>query len=362
MLTRTLSASLAYVPALLLLAAVGLSQYSANLYLGALLPLVFLYALLPLLDYLIGLDTRNPDRAEEQQLRHSRLLRLLPVLALPVQLVLLFGTLIWLQGRDDLSIQALLLWAISLGVVSGINAINTAHELIHRPGRTERITGGILLSLVCYGGFKIEHIRGHHVNVATPLDNSSARLNQSVYNFVFRALRHNLYQAWLLEKQRLAHQHLPAWHWRNEVLDWYALSLLVACSCYVLAGWTGVLFFLLQSLIAVIELEVINYIEHYGLQRARQANGRYQRPTEMHSWNSSYRLSNLLLLQLQRHADHHANPNRPYPLLRHLDHSPQLPGGYASMMLLALIPPLWRRVIHPRLPQQPDRRGNVIPG
>ncbi len=343
---------LAFVPALLLVLALIFSQKTGLHYVGALLPVLCLYGLLPLLDYLIGTDTRNPDPIEEQQFRQSALLRVLPMLALPLQVMLLFGTLLWLQAQQQTSLSLWFCWALALGVVSGINAINTAHELIHRPSSVERGCGGILLSLVCYGGFKVEHIRGHHVNVATPLDRSSAPRNQSVYHFVAGALRHNVHQAWSLEKQRLARHHLPAWHWRNEVLGWYALSLSIALICYLLGGWPAVMVFLLQSLVAVVELEVINYIEHYGLQRQQQENGRYVRPTEMHSWNSSYRLSNLLLFQLQRHADHHANPNRAYPILRHIEHSPQLPAGYASMMLLALFPPLWRKVIHPRLPPQ----------
>src|SRR5665811_2417465 len=74
--------------------------------------------------------------------------------------------------------------------------------------------------------------------------------------------------------------------------------------------------------------------------------------------------SNVLLYHLQRHSDHHANPTRRYQALRHVDDAPQLPSGYAGMILLALFPPVWRRVMDQRLIDHYDgdpTRANIQP-
>ncbi|HYD78237.1 MAG TPA: alkane 1-monooxygenase, partial [Paucimonas sp.] len=213
--------------------------------------------------------------------------------------------------------------------------------------RLERAAGGILLATVCYGGFKIEHLYGHHVHVSTPLDASSARRGQSVYAFVPQAVSRNLRNAWRLEAERLRRRGLPAW--RNEVLHWSLLSLACAGAAWIAFGPAGLLFFLAQSAVAFCELEIINYVEHYGLARRKTEHG-YERVAPVHSWNSSYRLANWFLLNLARHSDHHAFAARRYQELRHVDDAPQLPGGYGAMVLLALLPPLWFRVIDPRIP------------
>jgi alkane 1-monooxygenase len=239
-------------------------------------------------------------------------------------------------------------WTLSTGILGGILAINPAHELIHKSSRLERTFGGVLLVCVGYHGFKIEHVRGHHVHVATPQDASTARLGESVYRFVPRALALNTRNAWRLEAVRLraANHALVSAH--NEMLCWSVawLGLLAVFGAWL--GTAGAAFFIVQGLAAAASLEVINYVEHYGLQRRELAPGRYERTTHLHSWNASQRLSNWLLFNLQRHSDHHARAALRYQVLRHHDDSPQLPAGYATMFVLALIPPLWRRVMDPR--------------
>lgn len=340
----------AYLPALVFMLSLGLADGLGGVWWPAWVPVLFLYLLMPPLDYLLGRDTHNPATEQMPVLKHSVGLSTLPLLMLPIHTVLLFGTATWISTLPSSDWRQWLAWGVALGVVGGVTAINPAHELIHRSSRFQRAVGGALLSLVAYPSFKIEHIRGHHVHVATPMDNSTARRGQSVYGFVPLAIVKNLRSAWRLERQRLARQGLAVWHWRNELLCWWMLTAIIGWLMFIGFGGYGLLFFVVQSLVAIIELEAINYIEHYGLLRKKLANGRYEPPNEQHSWDSSFLLSNLMLFQLQRHANHHAHPGRPYAVLRHCPHSPQLPGGYASMLLLALVPPLWRRVIHPRLP------------
>lgn len=317
---------------------------------AALFPLAFLFVLVPLADALLGLDRGNPPQAQAAALEQHLGFRLLTWLMLPAWLLHL-GWSLHHVATAHLPLAAALAWIVSLGVVGGVAAINTAHELIHKSGRFEQGLGGLLLASVCYAGFKVEHVRGHHVHVSTPWDTSSARLGQSLYHFLPRALRGNAVRAWQLEAQRLRERSLPAWHWRNELLYWYGLSALAATLAGLAWGGLAALAFVLQGLMAGVTLEIINYVEHYGLERRVLGNGRYERVTHQHSWNASQWLTNCMLFQLQRHADHHAHPRRRYQALQHHDDSPQLPAGYAGMFVLALFPPLWRRVVDPRVAQ-----------
>lgn len=311
-------------------------------------PLFFLFVLLPLADFALGHDPRNPDPAQSFALEGDAWFRVMTLLALPVQL----GVLAWSAmqfAQVDFGFGGALGWLLSQGIVGGVLAINVAHELIHKDTRLERAAGGLLLASVGYQGFKIEHVRGHHVHVSTPEDASSARFGQSLWHFLPRALLRNTANAWRLEAQRLARRGLPWWHWRSELLGWTALWLALALAFGAWLGVTGLVFFLAQGFFAACALEIINYIEHYGLERAKAADGRYERTTHLHSWNSDYLLSNLFLFHLQRHSDHHETPRRRYQALLHHADSPQLPGGYAAMFVLALCPPLWFRIVDPRV-------------
>jgi alkane 1-monooxygenase len=192
-------------------------------------------------------------------------------------------------------------------------------------------------------------VRGHHVHVSTPEDASSARFGQSVYRFLPQAYKRNFLKAWKLEAERLQRKGLRPFSVHNELIGWYGLSASFLIAFTVAFGWQGAVFFLAQSFVAVTLLEVTNYVEHYGLHRRKRENGRYERTTSAHSWNSDYLLTNLLIFQLQRHSDHHAYANRRYQVLRHYDDSPQLPGGYSGMAVLALFPPLWFSVMNPKV-------------
>jgi alkane 1-monooxygenase len=320
------------------------------------LPLFVLFVLLPLADRALGHDPSNPAPDQIPALAAERWFRWLTLLALPVQYLTL-GWSLWFWIHAGLGPVGSIGWLLSLGVVGGVMAINVAHELIHKDTTLERFVGGLLLISVGYHGFKVEHIRGHHVHVATPLDPSTARWGQSLWRFLPRALIRNTVNAWRLEADRLRRQGLSWWHWRNELIGWTAGWAMLAFGIGLWLGPRGVVGFLVQGLVAACALEVINYVEHYGLERRRLADGRYERTTHLHSWNADFALSNLLLFHLQRHSDHHAHASRRYQVLLHHPDSPQLPAGYATMFVLALIPPVWFRVMHPRLAQWRMQRG-----
>ena len=346
--TKAFAFLLVFLVPALMPAAAWLGTATGRPGLMAWFPLFFLFVLLPAADYALGHDAVNVPPERERALALQPWFKALTLACLPVHLAVLAWSAHWFAhaGFGPAGIAG---WLLSQGIVGAILAINTAHELIHKDGRVEPFAGGVLLASVGYHGFKIEHLRGHHVHVSTPEDASSARLGQSLWHFLPRAMGRNTLNAWRLEARRLHGLGLPALHWRNEMIGWTTLWLALALGFWLWLGPVGLAFFLLQGLFAAGSLEIINYIEHYGLERRRGPDGRYERTTHLHSWNSDYALSNLLLFQLQRHSDHHAFPKRRYAILRHQPESPQLPGGYSAMFVLALVPPLWHRLIDPRV-------------
>jgi alkane 1-monooxygenase len=238
--------------------------------------------------------------------------------------------------------------ALSVGMVAGI-AINTAHELGHKRASLERWLSKVALAQTGYGHFFIEHNRGHHVRVATPEDPASSRLGESFYEFLPRTVKGSLTSAWELEEKRLARMDKGPWTIHNDVLNAWAMTAGLFAVLAVVFGAEVLPYLLVQAVLGFSLLEVVNYLEHYGLLRGKRPDGRYEITRPEHSWNSNNVASNVLLYHLQRHSDHHANPLRRYQALRHEDDAPQLPTGYAGMIVLAAFPPLWRRVMDRRL-------------
>ncbi|KWE84148.1 alkane 1-monooxygenase [Burkholderia ubonensis] len=308
---------------------------------------LFAFGVIPILDTLIGDDRDNPPENVVPRLEKDRYYRLIVYLATLVEYVAFFVGA-WIVGTHTLAWYDYVGFALSVGAATGIS-INTAHELGHKTSRFERRLAKITLAPVAYGHFFVEHNRGHHVRVATADDPASARYGESFWAFLPRTVTGSIRSAWHLERTRLARLGKSPWTWRNEVLHAWAMTVVVWGIAIALAGKVVIPFLLIQAVYGASLLEVVNYVEHYGLGRMKLPNGRYERCTPQHSWNSNHVVTNLFLYQLQRHADHHANPTRSYQALRHFDDAPQLPAGYATMILLAYVPPLWYRVMNPRV-------------
>jgi alkane 1-monooxygenase len=308
---------------------------------------VLVFAIFPLLDLAIGMDARNPPDSVIKWLEQDRYYRWCTYVYLPIQYAgLVFSCWLWSSGK--LSTLDSLGLALTVAMVSGI-AINTAHELGHKRASMERWLSKVALAQSGYGHFFIEHNRGHHVRVATPEDPASARLGESFYAFLPRTVLGSLRSAWGLERVRLARLDSSPWTFRNDILGAWAMSVVLFAALIAVFGVVVLPYLLLQAAIGFSLLEVVNYLEHYGLLRQRREDGRYERTRPEHSWNSNSAASNVLLYHLQRHSDHHANPIRRYQALRHVEEAPQLPTGYAGMILLAVIPPLWRRTMDHRV-------------
>jgi alkane 1-monooxygenase len=308
---------------------------------------ILVFAVFPPLDLALGMDARNPPDSVIKWLEQDRYYRWCTYLYLPIQYAgLVFACWLWSHGH--LSTLDSIGLALTVAMVSGI-AINTAHELGHKRASIERWLSRVALAQSGYGHFFIEHNRGHHVRVATPEDPASARLGENFYAFLPRTVLGSVRSAWELERTRLARLGSPSWSPRNDILGAWAMTVVLFAALIAAFGFVVAPYLLIQAVIGFSLLEVVNYLEHYGLLRQRREDGRYERTRPEHSWNSNNTASNVLLYHLQRHSDHHANPIRRYQALRHVDDAPQLPTGYAGMILLAVLPPLWRRVMDHRV-------------
>ena len=341
-----------YLAFLLLLSLPLLAWWSAMRFGGwdawaFLVPIVF-FVVVPLVDALVGQEHANPRPEDEAALNDSRWYRWLPLSCLPLYIgVLVFGA--WVIATAPFSWLGAFGWVVSMGLLGGVCAINTGHELIHKPEKLEPTVGGLLLACTGYGSFKVEHIYGHHVDVATPADGSSAPLGDNVYAFIARAFAHNVPAAYRLEREAYARRGKRRTPWSSEINRLFAFTALLAVVCAAVGGWLGLVYFIGQCVVAIALLEVTNFLEHYGLERRRLPDGRWEKVDPTHSWNSSFLVTNRFLFQLQRHSDHHAHARRRYQLLRHLEESPQLPASYPTMVLLTLVPRAWRRVMDPRV-------------
>ena len=321
------------------------------------LPLVISYGLMPLLDWLIGEDLNNPPEAIVPQLEEDRYYRWLTWATVPLHFVALIGCA-WWAGTQGLSWWALLVLAYVAGSGSGLG-LNTGHELGHKYNRTEQVLARLVLAVPAYGHFTVEHGRGHHRWVSTPEDHASARMGESIYRFALRELPGGIRRAWQLERERLQLAGRPVWSVHNTMLQSYAVTAVLQGALVLAFGWVMLPFLLVHNIVAWWQLTSANYVEHYGLLRARRSNGRYETPQPHHSWNTNHLVTNLATFHLQRHSDHHAHPSRRYQSLRHFEQLPQLPSGYFGMFPLAYLPPLWFRVMDRRLLALPHVQGDL---
>ncbi len=309
------------------------------------------YGLVPIIDLMLGRVRTQFSKDEQARLVRDPMLRAMPWVCAAVWLATLAWAISVVPSIMQLPLYAVIGFVVSLGIAGGILAINVGHELIHRNNKAERFMGGVLLASVCYGVFKVEHVRGHHLRVATADDPATARLNETIYTFVPRAIFGTFAHAWAIDQQRLSREGVRGFaaFVRNESLHWGALTLVLAFAAYIASGFAGLMVFAVGGLIAIIELELVDYIEHYGLVRRRDESGALEAVRYEHSWDYSGWFTNALLLNLQRHSDHHAHGGRAFGALNSHPEAPQLPASYAAMILAALVPPLYRRIIHPRL-------------
>lgn len=312
-------------------------------------PLAYTFVGIPLVDAIMGEDHHNPPEEVVRSMAGDNFYRAL----LYVGIALLYANFFlvaWFLGTHALPWWAYL--GLTLGVGFGSSgAILLGHELGHKNNRTDRIAAQVANSLVGYGHFCIEHNIGHHVHVATPEDCASARMGESIYRFVLREIPGAFKRGWHHESERLAKLGAGSISWRNAILMSWLLTVVIGAALIALFGWMIVPFLIIHHFYAWYGLTQANYVEHYGLARQKLPNGRYESCRPRHSWNTNHIFSNLLTFHLQRHSDHHANALRPYQTLRDFESLPRLPSGYPGSFGLAAVPPLWFKVMDPKLMQ-----------
>ncbi|MBO6776611.1 MAG: alkane 1-monooxygenase [Marinibacterium sp.] len=346
---RSLTSALPFWISLLLLPLAWIGAAAGGWSL-VLLPVSTWY-LFALADSVAGLNPENADPDTDDGDLYWY--RFVTVVWAPLQFATIFGLIWYVTRADHLSTFEAIALFFGVGVLSGTIGINYSHELMHQKNKLERNLGDLLLAMVLYSHFRSEHLLVHHRYVGTPRDPVTARYNEGFHRFYPRVLVQCLRSAFQAEKAMLARKDLPWTDLSNPFFRYWALQAAMLALAFILGGWAGIGLFIMQAATAVWQLELVNYVEHYGLTRKHLGDGKYEYVKPQHSWNAAQKASNWLLINLQRHSDHHYKPDRRFPLLQNYTEAdaPQLPYGYPVMTVLAMMPPLWRRFMNPRVRQ-----------
>jgi len=312
------------------------------------LPLAYAWVLIPLAELLIKPNPHNLGETEEEMARQDKTYDILLYVIVVLQWLALYKFL-YAMSHDTMSMTDIAgrIWV--MGLLCGTLGINVGHELGHRVNAFERLLARMLLLTSMYMHFYVEHNKGHHKRVATPDDPSSARYGEWIYTFYFRTIILSYISAWRIANEEMRKKRKPVISIHNEMIIYTILQLALLALIYFVFGWLVLVYYGCAAMIGILLLETVNYIEHYGLQRKKTAEGKYERAMPAHSWNSDHVIGRIMLFELSRHSDHHYLASRKYQLLRHHDNSPQMPTGYPGMMILSLIPPAWFYVMNRRI-------------
>lgn len=273
------------------------------------------------------------------------------------------GVLLVVLGMAHFGALGLALWAIAgnaaltgmdRGLVALVAALTfgqishpVAHELIHKPGRGMRAMGRLIYTSVLFGHHASAHLRVHHVHVGSNADPNSARWGEGFYRFFARAWAGG-FRAGLRAETRLRRQRAGrVWHHPYALYVGGAVALLIAVAFY--GGGPGVAALLFMAVYAQVQILLSDYVQHYGLRRGVRAGGALEPVGPQHSWNAPHWASCAITLNAPRHSDHHVTPSRAYPALQlRPEDMPCLPHSLPVMAVIALVPPVWRRIMDPR--------------
>lgn len=309
---------------------------------------LYVFALIPLIELFFGGSEVNMTKVEEEVAKKDWKFDFVVWSVVPLQFALCF---FFFNRLDDnsLAIWEKLGMMFALGIACGVLGINVAHELGHRNTWYEQLMSKMLLATSLYMHFFIEHNRGHHKNVSTDEDPASSRYGETIYSFYFRSVINSWLSAWHIEGERLKKTKQSFWSIHNEMLVYQIIQIAMLVAIALIWNWQVMLYFIGAATIGFLLLETVNYIEHYGLRRKKIDGEYYEKVMPVHSWNSNHPIGRIMLFELTRHSDHHYMASRKYQVLRHFDYSPQMPTGYPGMMVLALFPPLWFKVMHKQI-------------
>ncbi len=312
---------------------------------------LYAFVIIPILELIFPIDATNISEVQSNNRLKNKLFDWLLYLNLPIIYTFLVYALFIVKSNPFETYEFIGL-ILSVGIMLGVNGINVAHELGHRQTTNERFLGKALLLPSLYMHFYIEHNFGHHLHAATKEDPATARYNQTVYGFWLTSVFRQYVNAWKIQKKLLINNQLPFLSIKNDMLWYTVFQTSYLLTIYLIFGYTGFMFALFSAITGFILLETVNYIEHYGLLRLKTESGRYERVKEIHSWNSNHIIGRIILYELTRHSDHHYKTSKKYQTLDCHEESPQMPYGYPTSMVLAIIPPIWFYVMNKRVPRE----------
>lgn len=342
--------------------AIGLISVTAILAGGAFITggLLLILALYILGDAVAGDDTSTPS------FKYPGILTVQLWMALPLLALIVFAAVWSVSPGDPLGFGALvnqltgydaiaareatsfghhLSTVIITGLMIGMIGTIPAHELTHRTW--DPVSMGIgrwLLSFSFDTIFAIEHVYGHHRYVATLEDPATAPRGRNVYHHIIASTIKGNVSAWNIEKKRLGRKRQALFSWHNAVIRGHLMSVLLVVAAWGMGGWQAAVFFTLCALWGKSLLEIVNYMEHYGMVRNPQT------PVQpRHSWNTNKRISSWALFNLTRHSHHHAQGEVPYQDLKPFPDAPMMVNGYLTTILIAMIPPLWHQLMTPKV-------------
>ena len=311
------------------------------------LPFILFFGVVPILEMFFKPDSSNFDKETATLENENKIYSWILYGTIPIQVSMLIFFFYAIQ--ESLTITEYVGRISSMGLMCGVLGINVGHELGHRANKVEIFLGELMLLTSLNTHFLPYHNGGHHFNVATPKDAATARKNEPIYFFWIRSHFTSYINAWQLENKRLLDENKTIISFQHKMVNYSIANLLIIISIYFYFGKIALIGFLTASVIGILQLETVNYIEHYGLLRKKNKLGRYEKVRHHHSWNSDHVIGKLMLFNLSRHSDHHYNGSKHYQILKSLPESPQMPTGYPGMMLLSLIPPLWFKYMNGKI-------------
>ncbi len=310
---------------------------------------VYAFVMIPIAETLMPVNTANYSEEDIESRLKNKFFDVLLYLNVPI----VYGSLLYslfIVTNNSLSTLETIGIVFSLGIILGANGINVAHELGHRKTMFEKLLGKMLLIPSHYTHFFIEHNHGHHLHVSTPNDPSTAKYNQSLYQFWWQTVSGTYKEAWRIQNRLNAMENRKFYAVKSDMFWFTIIQISYLLLIYFIFGTQGTVIALFAGIVGFLVLETVNYIEHYGLKRNLLPSGRFERVSEKHSWNSNHVLGRIVLYELTRHSDHHFKSQKEYQILEYHDVSPQMPYGYPTSMVMSFFPPLWFAVMNKRVP------------
>ena len=225
---------------------------------------------------------------------------------------------------------------LGLGIMFG-------HELAHTKGPTF-VLARWMMALSGIAHFCYAHVYNHHLELGHQDDPATSPRGRSIYTHYLLSHFGQSRFLYIMEQQRLKRLGVPFISWQNRWIRGYAMSLPTIVLFWMAGGWVGLGIMVAAWAIAGFELEVLNYLEHYGLIREKGKPIEYH-----HSWDvGESPITQWGFIEIGRQGDHHDRGETHFWELEEVG-SPDTGYGYFAMFAMLLVPPVWEAFIKPRL-------------